>query len=44
MEPAITKNYGHVKSQRKDHCGVPSLEFNGRVYNDSLGIAKVLND
>ena len=40
------KKYGHIaiKSQRKDHYGIPSLEFNGHVYNDSLGKAKVLND
>ena len=33
-----------IKSQKKDHCGIPPLKFNGHVYNDSLGKAKVLDD
>ena len=42
---AITKKlWTYIKSQRKDHCGIPPLKFNGHVYNDSLGKAKVLND
>ena len=42
---AITKNYGHIsKVKRRTTCGIPPLEFNGHVYNDSLGKAKALND
>ena len=42
---AITKKlWTYIKSQRKDHCGITLLKFNGHVYNDSLGKAKVLND
>ena len=32
------------QSQRKDHCGIPPLKFNGHVYNESLGKAEVLID
>ena len=42
---AITKKlWTYIKSQRKGHCGITPLKFNGHVYNDSLGKAKVLND
>ena len=43
---AITKKLWPdiYQKSKEGHCGIPPLKFNGHVYNDSLGKAKVLND
>ena len=35
--------WSYIKSQRKDHCGVAPLKFNGDVHNNSLAKAQILN-
>ena len=34
----------NIKSQRKDHCRVATLVFNGTTYCDSSAKAKILNE